>query len=105
MRTRVVDVRGRLHEYGPRLEHAPADLVRVGRRWTMGGWDLPKHPVQGHDLRPRPVPAARAGVVGEGVVQGAVARPDAGLLVRARAVPRGRAGRAGRRTGAVTGVS
>ncbi|MER6289893.1 DUF4326 domain-containing protein [Streptomyces sviceus] len=45
MRTRVVNVRGRLHEYGPRLEHAPVDLVYVGRRWTMGGWDLPKHPL------------------------------------------------------------
>jgi hypothetical protein len=40
----VVNVRGRIHEYGPRLEHAPTDLVYVGRRWTMGGWDLPKHP-------------------------------------------------------------
>ncbi|MEU0408509.1 DUF4326 domain-containing protein [Streptomyces griseorubiginosus] len=45
MHTRVVNVRGRLHAYGPRLEHAPADLVYVGRRWTMGGWDLPRHPL------------------------------------------------------------
>lgn len=45
MHTRVVNVRGRIHEYGPRLEHAPADLVYVGRRWTMGGWDLPRHPL------------------------------------------------------------
>ena len=45
MHTRVVNVRGRIHEYGPRLEHAPGDLVYVGRRWTMGGWDLPKHPL------------------------------------------------------------
>ncbi|MEV3912799.1 DUF4326 domain-containing protein [Streptomyces canus] len=45
MRTRVVNVRGRIHEYGPRLEHAPADLAYVGRRRTMGGWDLPKHPL------------------------------------------------------------
>ena len=45
MHTRVVNVRGRLHEYGPRLEHAPAAPVYVGRRWTLGGWDLPRHPL------------------------------------------------------------
>lgn len=43
MTTRVINVRGRIHEFGPRLEHAPADVVYVGRRWTMGGWDLPRH--------------------------------------------------------------
>ncbi|MFJ9725907.1 hypothetical protein ACIRP3_24425 [Streptomyces sp. NPDC101209] len=37
MRTRVVDVRGRLHEYGPGLEHAPADLVHGGRRTPLRG--------------------------------------------------------------------
>ncbi|KOU63387.1 T4 NrdA.1-like protein [Streptomyces sp. MMG1533] len=45
MATRVINVRGRIHEYGPRLEHAPEDVVHVGRRWTMGGWDLPRHPL------------------------------------------------------------
>ncbi|MER6065073.1 DUF4326 domain-containing protein [Streptomyces sp. NPDC001792] len=45
MTTRVINVRGRIHEFGPRLEHAPADVVYVGRRWTMGGWDLPRHPL------------------------------------------------------------
>ncbi|MEU5535941.1 DUF4326 domain-containing protein [Streptomyces sp. NPDC020362] len=45
MTTRVISVRGRIHEFGPRLEHAPADVVYVGRRWTMGGWDLPRHPL------------------------------------------------------------
>ncbi|MEU8712633.1 DUF4326 domain-containing protein [Streptomyces sp. NPDC048663] len=45
MPTRVINVRGRIHEFGPRLEHAPADLVYVGRRWTLGGWDLPRHPL------------------------------------------------------------
>ncbi|MFF9803068.1 DUF4326 domain-containing protein [Streptomyces rochei] len=45
MATRVINVRGRLHEYVPRLELAPADVVYVGRRWTMGGWDLPRHPL------------------------------------------------------------
>jgi hypothetical protein len=43
--TRVINVRGRIHEYGPRLEHAPDDLIYVGRRWTLGGWDLPRHPL------------------------------------------------------------
>ena len=23
----------------------PEDVVHVGRRWTMGGWDLPRHPL------------------------------------------------------------
>ncbi|KAB1145377.1 DUF4326 domain-containing protein [Streptomyces luteolifulvus] len=44
MATRVINVRGRLHDLGPRLERAP-DVVYVGRRWTMGGWDLPRHPL------------------------------------------------------------
>ncbi|MFJ6900903.1 DUF4326 domain-containing protein [Streptomyces hokutonensis] len=45
MTTRVINVRGRIHEYGSRLELAPTDLVYVGRRWTLGGWDLPRHPL------------------------------------------------------------
>ncbi|MFJ9349190.1 DUF4326 domain-containing protein [Streptomyces sp. NPDC101237] len=45
MPTRVINVRGRIHEFGPRLEDAPADVVYVGRRWTLGGWDLPRHPL------------------------------------------------------------
>ncbi|MBV2357240.1 DUF4326 domain-containing protein [Streptomyces sp. J2-1] len=45
MTTRVINLRGRLHEFGPRLEHAPQDVVYVGRRWTLGGWDLPRHPL------------------------------------------------------------
>jgi hypothetical protein len=50
MATRVINARGRIHAYGPRLEHAPEDVVHVGHvghvvhRWTMGGWDLPRHP-------------------------------------------------------------
>ena len=40
--TTRVSLRGRIHEYGPRLEHAPTDLVYVGRRCTMGGWRLPE---------------------------------------------------------------
>ncbi|MFG2790245.1 DUF4326 domain-containing protein [Streptomyces sp. NPDC048419] len=45
MTTRVTNVRGRIHEWGPRLEHAPAGIVYVGHRWTMGGWNLPRHPL------------------------------------------------------------
>lgn len=45
MPTRVINVRGRIHEYGPRLELAPPEIVYVGRRWTLDGWDLPRHPL------------------------------------------------------------
>jgi hypothetical protein len=45
MTTRVINVRGHIHEYGPRLELAPENIVYVGRRWTLGGWDLPRHPL------------------------------------------------------------
>lgn len=38
--TTLISLKGRLREYGPRLEHAPADLVYVGRKCTMGGWRL-----------------------------------------------------------------
>ncbi|MFB7508676.1 DUF4326 domain-containing protein [Streptomyces broussonetiae] len=41
----MINIRGRIHEFGPRLEHAPEDVVHVGRRWTMGGGDLPRHPL------------------------------------------------------------
>jgi hypothetical protein len=40
--TRVINVRGHIHDFGPRLELAPAEIVYVGRRWTLGGWDLPR---------------------------------------------------------------
>ncbi|MGI3201779.1 DUF4326 domain-containing protein [Streptomyces sp. GLT-R25] len=43
MTTTVINLKGRIHDFGPRLEDAPADLVYVGRRWTMGHWDLPQH--------------------------------------------------------------
>ncbi|MEU1301721.1 DUF4326 domain-containing protein [Streptomyces shenzhenensis] len=45
MGTRVINIRGRIHDFGPRLADAPADVVYVGRRWTLGGWDLPRHPL------------------------------------------------------------
>ncbi|MDV9172051.1 DUF4326 domain-containing protein [Streptomyces sp. W16] len=45
MTTRVLNIRGHIHDFGPRLERVPEDLVYVGRRWTLGGWDLPRHPL------------------------------------------------------------
>lgn len=45
MPTTVINLKGHLHDFGPRLEHAPASLVYVGRRWTLGHWDLPRHPL------------------------------------------------------------
>lgn len=45
MSTTVINLKGRIHDFGPRLENAPDDLVYVGRRWTMGHWDLPQHPL------------------------------------------------------------
>lgn len=40
--TGLASIKGRIHELGPRLEHAPAGYVYVGRRCTMGGWRLPQ---------------------------------------------------------------
>ncbi|WP_306986778.1 DUF4326 domain-containing protein [Streptomyces canus] len=31
-----------MHEYDPRLEHASADLVQVGRRRALACWCAPK---------------------------------------------------------------
>ncbi len=45
MITRVINVRGRIHDFRPRLERAPQEILYVGRRWTLGGWDLPRHPL------------------------------------------------------------
>lgn len=45
MTTTVISLKGHLRDYGPRLERAPGDFVYVGRRWTMGGWELPGHPL------------------------------------------------------------
>ncbi|GAA3029184.1 DUF4326 domain-containing protein [Streptomyces glomeratus] len=45
MSTRVINLKGRLQDFGPRLEHAPRDVVYIGRRLTRGGWDLPQHPL------------------------------------------------------------
>jgi hypothetical protein len=43
--TTVISIKGRIHQYGPRLENAPKQLVYVGRRLTMGGWNLDAHPL------------------------------------------------------------
>jgi hypothetical protein len=43
--TTVINLKGRIREFGPRLENAPDDLVHVGRRWAMGHWDLAQHPL------------------------------------------------------------
>jgi hypothetical protein len=43
--TRVISLRGRLREFGPRIEHAPAGLIYVGRRLNLSrwrSWDLPQ---------------------------------------------------------------
>ncbi|WP_329390130.1 DUF4326 domain-containing protein [Streptomyces sp. NBC_01716] len=45
MTTEVISLKGCIREYGPRLERAPQGLVYVGRKWTLGGWDLPSHPL------------------------------------------------------------
>lgn len=42
MTTSVLCLKGRLREWGPSLEHAPAGHLYVGRRMTMGGWRLPQ---------------------------------------------------------------
>lgn len=46
--TTVISIKGRIHEYGPRLERAPKNLVYVGRRMAprrAGNWDLSAHPL------------------------------------------------------------
>ncbi|MFJ5533270.1 DUF4326 domain-containing protein [Streptomyces sp. NPDC093261] len=45
MTTRVINLKGRLQDFGPRLEFAPSDVVYIGRRLVRGGWDLPQHPL------------------------------------------------------------
>lgn len=49
----VISIKGRIREFGPRLEHAP-HVLYVGRRMTMGGWDLPMSPFH----NPYPVKSA-----------------------------------------------
>ncbi|MGW3845545.1 DUF4326 domain-containing protein [Streptomyces fagopyri] len=66
MPTTVIGIEGRIHESGPRLEHAPADVVYVGRRRTLGHWDLPRHPLANpfvHDTAARRRDGSRAEVM------------------------------------------
>lgn len=46
--TRVISLKGRIKEYGPSLEHAPAGLLYVGRinkrGKNRGGWNLDQSP-------------------------------------------------------------
>jgi hypothetical protein len=51
--TTVINLKGRIREYGPRLEHATKNLIYVGRRMTPRGpgtWDLPQHPLRNPHL-------------------------------------------------------
>lgn len=38
--TTTVRLKGKIHEWGRSLEHAPEDVVYVGRLQYMGGWQL-----------------------------------------------------------------
>lgn len=38
----VINLKGTIHQYGASLEHAPPNMVYIGRNLTMGGWGLPK---------------------------------------------------------------
>ena len=42
LRTTIINLRGRKNEWGPRLENSPKNVIYMGRRFTMGGWDLPE---------------------------------------------------------------
>ncbi|GAA3793457.1 DUF4326 domain-containing protein [Streptomyces chiangmaiensis] len=46
MTTKVINLKGRLQDLGPGLEHGREDLVYIGRRMTRGGWNLPEHPLR-----------------------------------------------------------
>lgn len=41
----VINLKGRLQEFGARLDVAPSDVVYIGRRLARGGWNLPQHPL------------------------------------------------------------
>lgn len=51
MTTTRACIKGRLHQLGPSLEHAPAGYLYLGRTMTMGGWQLKAHPL----ANPHPV--------------------------------------------------
>lgn len=106
MTTRVINLKGRLQDFGPRLEHARGDLVHIGRRLVRGGWNLPRHPLFNPfqiDTGKKKRDGTRAEVMAK-YREYLMARPELldqvpGLrgrtlacLVRPRAVPRGRPG-------------
>ena len=43
--TVVINLKGRIHQYGSALEYAPDDLVYVGRAMSRGGWRIPGSPL------------------------------------------------------------
>ncbi|MGW2932079.1 DUF4326 domain-containing protein [Streptomyces sp. NPDC055722] len=45
MTAEVINLKGRIQEFGSRLEHAPEEVVYIGRRLTRGGWNLRQHPL------------------------------------------------------------
>lgn len=56
MTTSAICLKGRQGEFGPTLALAPArDVVYVGRRFTMGGWNLAESPFA------NPYPAKKVG--------------------------------------------
>lgn len=38
--TTVINLKGKKNEYGSKLENAPPNVIYIGRRFTMGGWNL-----------------------------------------------------------------
>jgi NAD-dependent dihydropyrimidine dehydrogenase PreA subunit len=43
-KTTVISLKGKKNEWGSQLENCPTDVVYIGRRFTMGGWDLKESP-------------------------------------------------------------
>lgn len=43
-KTTVISLKGKKNEWGSQLENCPDDVVYIGRRFTMGGWDLKESP-------------------------------------------------------------
>lgn len=40
LKTNLISLKGTQKLYGSRLEHAPVNLIYIGRQCTMGGWNL-----------------------------------------------------------------
>lgn len=43
-KTTVISLKGMKNEWGFQLENCPSDVVYIGRRFTMGGWNLEESP-------------------------------------------------------------